>query len=91
MGTLLLGTPAMSLIGGVGAALTVGVRGGGVLISLLVLPLFIPILIFGAGAVDAASAGLDVNAHFSLLGAFLLMSLLFAPLATAASLRISLE
>mgnify|MGYP000532481025 CR=1 FL=1 len=91
MGTLLLGTPAMSLIGGVGAALTVGVRGGGVLISLLVLPLFIPILIFGAGAVDAASAGLDVSAHFSLLAAFLLMSLLFAPLATAAALRISLE
>jgi heme exporter protein B len=91
MGTLLLGTPAMSLIGGVGAALTVGVRGGGVLISLLVLPLFIPILIFGAGAVDAASAGLEVSAHLSLLGAFLIVSLIFAPLATAAALRISLE
>ncbi|MFV2058080.1 MAG: heme exporter protein CcmB [Thiohalomonadales bacterium] len=89
--TLLLGTPAMSLIGAVGAALTVGVRGGGVLISLLVLPLYIPILIFGAGAIDAANSGLGVTPHLSLLGAFLIMSLLLAPLATALALRISLE
>ena len=89
--TLLLGTPAMSLIGAVGAALTVGVRGGGVLVSLLVLPLYIPILIFGSGAVEAANSGLGVTPHLSLLGAFLVMSLLLAPVATAAALRISLK
>jgi heme exporter protein B len=91
MVTLLLGTPVLSLIGAVGAALTVGLRGGGVLISLLVLPLYIPVLIFGAGAVESAAAGLGIQAHLSLLGAFLVMSLILAPWATAAALRISLD
>jgi heme exporter protein B len=91
MVTLVLGTPVLSLIGAVGAALTVGLRGGGVLVSLLVLPLYIPVLIFGAGAVDSAAAGLDVEAHMSLLGAFLAMALVLTPWATAAALRISLD
>lgn len=89
--SLLLGTPVLSLIGAIGAALTLGLRGGGVLVSLLVLPLYIPVLIFGAGAVEASSAGLGYDAHFSLLGAFLLVSVVFAPWAAAASLRVSLE
>ncbi|MHB8256076.1 MAG: heme exporter protein CcmB [Acidiferrobacterales bacterium] len=89
--TLLLGTPVLSLLGSVGAALTLGVRGGGVLLSLLVLPLYTPVLIFGAGAVTASASGLDTKAYFSLLGAFLLLALGFAPWATAAALRISLD
>lgn len=89
--SLLLGTPLLSLIGGVGAALTVGVRGAGVLLSLLVLPLVAPVLIFGAGAVEAAAAGLGVAGHFSLLGAMLALALFLAPLAAAAALRIAAE
>jgi len=89
--TLLVGTPVLSLIGAVGAGLTLGVRGGGVLLSLLILPLYIPVLIFGAGAVDAARTGLGVEAHFSLLGAFCVASLILAPLGAAAALRISLD
>lgn len=89
--SLLLGTPVLSLIGAIGAALTLGLRGGGVLVSLLVLPLYIPVLIFGAGAVEASTAGLGSGAHMSLLGAFLLASLVLAPWTTAVSLRISLE
>ena len=89
--SLLLGTPLLSLIGGIGAALTVGVRGGGVLLSLLVLPLYVPVIIFGAGAVEASSSGLGVAGHFSLLGAMLVLALFLAPLATAAALRISIE
>jgi len=89
--SLLLGTPALSLIGAVGAGLTLGLRGGGVLLSLLVLPLYIPILIFGAGAVDAGSSGLGAEAHFSLLGAFLILALCLAPWAAATALRISIE
>lgn len=88
---LLLGTPVLSLIGAIGAALTVGVRGGGVLISLLVLPLYVPVLIFGAGAVDASVMGMDAGGHLSILGALLLLGLVLAPWATAAALRISLE
>ncbi len=88
---LLLGTPVLSFIGAIGAALTVGVRGGGVLVSLLVLPLYIPVLIFGAGAVDASLNGMDTSGHFSLLGAFLALAVALAPLATAAALRIALE
>ncbi|OQW39167.1 MAG: heme ABC transporter permease [Proteobacteria bacterium SG_bin4] len=90
-GALLLGTPVLSLIGAIGAALTLGLRGGGVLVSLLVLPLYIPILIFGAGAVEANMAGIAFDAHLSLIGAFLLASLVFAPWAAASSLRVSLE
>ena len=89
--SLLLGTPLLSLLGAIGAALTVGLRGAGVLLSLLVLPLSVPVLIFGAGAVEAGQAGLGVAAHFSLLGAMLLTALVLAPLAAAAALRIALE
>jgi heme exporter protein B len=88
---LLLGTPILSLIGAVGAALTLGVRGGGVLLSLLVLPLYIPTLIFGAGAVQAHNSGLGAGGHLSLLAALLVMALFFAPWATTAALRIALE
>jgi heme exporter protein B len=89
--SLLLGTPILSLIGSVGAALTLGLRGGGVLIALLILPLYIPVLIFGAGAVDASIIGVSPLANIYLLGALLAISLVFAPWATAAALRISLE
>ncbi|MCY7309127.1 MAG: heme exporter protein CcmB [Rhodoferax sp.] len=88
---LLLGTPVLSLIGAVGAALTVGVRGAAVLMPLLVLPLFIPVLIFGAAAVEASRSGLGVTGHFSLLGAFAVLAVVGGPLATAAALRIAVE
>ena len=91
LASLLLGTPTLSLIGAVGAALTLGVRGGGALLSLLVLPLYVPVLIFGAGAVEATAAGLGAVAHLSLLGALLLVALVFAPWATAVSVRIAVE
>lgn len=89
--SLLLGTPALSLIGAIGAALTLGLRGGGVLVSLLVLPLYIPVLIFGSGAVEATASGLGGQGHISMLGAILVLSLLLAPLAASAALRISVE
>jgi heme exporter protein B len=89
--TLLIGTPLLSLIGSIGAALTLATRGGGMLLSLLVLPLVIPVLIFGAGAVDAHQAGLPIDGHFYLLGAMLAIALFFAPIATAASIRIAVE
>ncbi len=88
---LLLGTPVLSMIGGVDAALTLGVRGPGGLLALLVLPLYIPVLIFGAGAVSASAAGMSVSGHLSLLGAFFLIALVFAPWATATAIRIALE
>jgi len=88
---LLLGTPVLSMIGAIGAALTLGLRGGGVLLSLLVLPLCIPVLIFGTGAVEAISSGLSVVSHLSLLGAMLVLSLVFTPWVTAQALRISME
>jgi len=89
--SLLIGTPILSLIGSVGAALTLGLRGGGVLIALLILPLYIPVLIFGAGAVDASIIGVSPQANLYLLGALLAISFVFAPWATSAGLRISLE
>ena len=89
--SLLIGTPALSGIGAIGAALTLGVRGGGVLLSLLVLPLYIPALIFGAGAVEADLAGLGAGGHLSLLGALLALGLFFAPWAATAALRVALE
>ena len=89
--SLLLGTPVLSLLGGVGAALTLGLRSGGMLIVLLVLPLAVPVLIFGAGSVVAVSAGLSPEGHLSLLGALLLLTLLGAPWATAAALKIALD
>lgn len=89
--SLALGSASLSLIGAIGAALTVGLSRGGVLLSLLVLPLYIPVLIFGAGAVQAAILGEGVLAHLAILGALLAVSLMFAPWAIAASLRISIN
>lgn len=89
--SLLMGTPLLSLVGSIGAALSLGTRGGGMLLSLIILPLVIPVLIFGAGAVDAYQAGLSVAGHFYLLGAMLATALFFAPIATAAGLRIAAE
>ena len=88
---LLLGTPILSLLGGLGAALTLGLRSGGMLLILIVLPLATPALIFGAGAVDAVESGLSAAGHHSLLGALLIATLAGAPAATAAALRISTE
>jgi heme exporter protein B len=90
-GALFIGTPALSGIGAIGAALTLGVRGGGVLVSLLILPLYTPVLIFGAGAVDAAISGIGAQAHLSLLAALALAGAFFAPWPAAAALRIALE
>jgi heme exporter protein B len=89
--SLLLGTPVLSLIGGIGAALTLGLRGGGVLVALLVLPLYIPVLIFGAGAVGAQASGLGSASHLNLLAGLLAGSLALAPWATAAALRVALD
>lgn len=89
--SLLLGTPILSMVGAIGAALTLGLRGGGVLLSLLVLPLCIPVLIFGTGAVQAVSSGLNVSSHLSLMGALLVLALAFTPWVTAQALRISME
>lgn len=89
--SLLLGTPVLSLIGAIGAALTLGLRGGGVLLSLLVLPLYVPVLIIGAGSVEMAAAGLAPAGQLLLLAALLVLAAAFAPWAIAAALRISLE
>ncbi len=89
--SLLLGTPVLSLLGAIGAALTLGLRGGGVLLSLLVLPLYVPVLIMGAGAVEMAAAGLGGGGQLLVLGAMLVLAAAFAPWAIAAALRISLE
>jgi heme exporter protein B len=89
--TLLLGTPSLSLIGSIGAALTLGARRGGVLISLLILPLFIPVLIFGAAAIESALAGLSVRPHLLILGALLALALPLAAVASAAALRQALD
>jgi len=90
MVTLLIGTPVLSLLGAVGVALTVGLRKGGMILSLLVLPLYVPLLIFAASAVDTATAGLPVTAHLLFIGALLVLALSLSPPATAAALRISL-
>ncbi len=89
--SLLLGTPSLSLIGAIGAGLSLGARRGGVLLSLLVLPLYIPILIFGVAAVEASIGGFAARPHLLLLGAFLAGALPLAPLAAAAALRQALE
>jgi heme exporter protein B len=88
---LLLGTPSLSLLGGLGAALTLGLRGAGMLLALLVLPLAIPVLVFGASAAASASQGLPATAQCSLLGALLLLGAALAPIGTAAALRIAME
>ena len=89
--SLVLGTPILSLLGGLGAALTLGLRSGGMLLILVVLPLATPALIFGAGAVGMVESGLSASGHFSLLGALLIVTALGAPVATAAALRISTD
>jgi len=89
--SLLLGTPVLSLIGAIGAALTLGLRGGGVLISLLVLPLYVPVLILGAGSVAMAAAGLAPSGQLLLLAALLVVSAAFAPWAVAVAVRIGVE
>jgi heme exporter protein B len=89
--SLLLGTPVLSLIGAIGAALTLGLRGAGVLLALLVLPLYVPVLIIGAGSVEMAQAGLAAQGQLLLLAALLVVSAAFAPWAIAAALRISTE
>jgi heme exporter protein B len=89
--SLLLGTPVLSLVGAIGAALTLGLRGAAVLLSLLVLPLVVPVLVFGAGAVQALDSGIGVGGHLSLLGALLLIALCLAPPAAAAALRIAID
>lgn len=89
--SLLLGTPVLSLIGAIGAALTLGLRGGGVLLSLLVLPLYIPVLIFGAGAVETTLIGMNAEGHLSLLGALLILALLATPFVSALALSVALE
>ncbi|MFP4615764.1 MAG: heme exporter protein CcmB [Thiohalorhabdus sp.] len=89
LATLALGTPVLSMVGAIGVALTVGLRRGGLLLTLLVLPLYIPVLIFAAGAVDNAAAGLPVAGQLYFLAALLILALTLAPLATAAALRIS--
>jgi heme exporter protein B len=89
--SLLLGTPVLSLVGSIGAALTLGLRSANVLVALLVLPLYIPVLIFGAGAIEATVSGAAAQPYLLLLGATLVLALTFAPWATAAALRISVE
>ena len=91
MVSLLIGTPVLSLLGAIGAALTLGLRASGVLVPLIVLPLTVPVLVFGAGAVEAAAAGLGAEAQLSLLAAFLLITAALSPWAAAAAIRIALE
>jgi len=88
---LAIGTPILSLLGAIGAALTLGLRASGSLLALLILPLYVPVLIFGAGAVDAARAGLGADANLSLLGAGLILAIIGAPFAAAAAVRIALD
>jgi len=89
--TLVLGTPVLSLIGAIGVALTVGLRRGGMILSLLVLPLYIPVLIFASNAVDMAATGLPVSAQINILTAILLIALVLAPLPAAAALKMSIN
>lgn len=89
MSSLFIGTPVLSLVGSVGAALTLGLRGGSVLTSLLVLPLYIPVLIFGAGAAEAVAVGINSAAYFFIVGALTLFSLVVMPVATSAALRLA--
>lgn len=91
MVSLLLGTPILSLLGAIGAALTLGLRAGGSLLALLILPLYVPVLIFGTGAVEALRAGLAVGANLSLLGAGLIVAIVGAPFACAAAIRVALD
>ena len=89
--TLLIGTPVLSMFGSIGAALTIGLRGGSALSSLLILPFYVPVLIFGAGAVGAQLQGVDISGHLSILIAMLCFSIGLAPLAIAGAVKIALE
>lgn len=89
--TLILATPLLSLIGAIGVALTVGLRRGGMILSLLVLPLYIPVLIFASNAVDRAASGLPVTAQINILLSMLLLALVLTPLPTAAALKMSVN
>ncbi len=89
--TLIMGTPVINLIGGIGAALTVSLRSSGILVSLLVLPLTIPVLIFGSGAVQASIDGTAINGHLAILGMLLMLALTLAPFATSAALKLSVS
>jgi len=91
LASLALGTPLLSLLGAVVAALTVGMRRSGILVALLALPLYVPVLVFGAGSVAASSQGLDPSGALLLLGAGLVMAIVLAPLAAAAAIRIALN
>jgi heme exporter protein B len=91
MASLLLGTAVLSLVGCIGAALTVGLKKGGMLISLLILPFYMPVLIFGSAAVQGAIGGVSVGPYLALLGAMLSLAIALAPLAIAAGLRISID
>ena len=91
IGSLLLGTPTLSLVGAIGSALTISIRRAGLLVTLLVLPLYIPVLIFGAGAASAAQSGLPTAGHLYMLGAIAMGAIALAPIATSAALRISSE
>ncbi len=91
LGSLLLGTPLLSLLGAVVAALTVGMRRSGILVALLALPLYVPVLVFGAGSVAATAQGLDAGGALLLLGAGLVVTLVLAPLTAAAAIRIALH
>lgn len=91
IGSLLLGTGVLSLVGGIGAALTVGLKRGGMLVALLVLPLYMPVLIFGSAAVQAAAGGFPSTPHLAVLGAMLCMAIALAPLAMSAALRITID
>ena len=89
---LLLGTPVLSMIGAIGAALTLGLRGGGVLLAFIVLPLYIPVLVYGAGGISASMQdGVSIQPYLLLLLAFMVLSIIFTPIATAAALKISIE
>ncbi|RMH15333.1 MAG: heme exporter protein CcmB [Gammaproteobacteria bacterium] len=89
--SLLIGTPVLGLVGAIGAALTLGIRGGNILISVLILPLYIPVLIFGAGSVEAYRSGIGLDGHFYLLGACLVFALCFAPWAASSAVKISTD
>jgi heme exporter protein B len=89
--TILIGTPILSLVGSIGVALTVGLPKGGIILSLLVLPLYVPVLIFASSAIEAAAGGLDVSAQLNMLMAFLFVSISLSPLATAAALKMSMS
>jgi heme exporter protein B len=91
LAAMALGTPTLSLVGGIGAALVLGARRGGVLLSLLILPLYVPVLIFGVGAIDAAVIGMSAKPHLLILGGILAAALVLAPWASAAALRQALE